>query len=528
MIPQLFGHDIDEWAWWNANWLNYKNTTIHGDSVAHPNDFHCFNLTGLTLGTNNCTKEPRAISDTGIELDFIVTNDENRAAGDGKESCEVCVNYSVDANTNNNISWYYNYALATIPAYMDEELDFPAGSGGWMGGRFIPDGGGGYGWTHIVGTHGSNITVPEEGNRWHLYMNQGAEKGRWESVALQTNITVVLRVNNSNADADDDMFVYIGNSTHYDHIRFSPTTIGSWQGGASFGTNGSLISTYRVTWTTGNFTVWKYNNSDGSAFYMGTVSGAETVGGVNVGFGDGTNGEAYTAYYDFIGYNLAGAYDALPFTLGTEQSPTVPATPLNVTLYLNGTRGNYSYLNQSIANFTVVGNVTSLVNLTSNQSGFVTQSSMYPLFNYTTIICPANNTEYNITGYTGNSSWTFSQEDHFALCYVTTTTTTIAPPTTTTLVDYCQLMFIESCAGRKLANDNWCIDNITLARNLTYRITTDLNVTNITVYTTEECRFGCDNVTNVCSPSPTELNVWIFVAIFMIIILAGFAMRLMR
>jgi len=71
-----------------------------------------------------------------------------------------------------------------------------------------------------------------------------------------------------------------------------------------------------------------------------------------------------------------------------------------------------------------------------------------------------------------------------------------------------------------ISNHNWCLDNQTIARNITYQITINSNVTNITTFQTEICRFGCDNRTNFCNPSPIEQygQFFMFIAIILIII----------
>lgn len=87
-------------------------------------------------------------------------------------------------------------------------------------------------------------------------------------------------------------------------------------------------------------------------------------------------------------------------------------------------------------------------------------------------------------------------------------TLTPPPPPVIVDLDYCQLLWAETNA-EKLSNDNWCLDNITLARNITMRLTVDGNVSHITTLKTEECMYSCDNVTKQCAPNPFKLNMWI-------------------
>jgi len=82
---------------------------------------------------------------------------------------------------------------------------------------------------------------------------------------------------------------------------------------------------------------------------------------------------------------------------------------------------------------------------------------------------------------------------------VTTTTTTI--PYQIEDIDYCELLWVEQNA-QVVENDNWCIDNSTLAFNITYRLTVDTNQSVINTYVTESCQYDCDNVTKACREPP--------------------------
>lgn len=93
--------------------------------------------------------------------------------------------------------------------------------------------------------------------------------------------------------------------------------------------------------------------------------------------------------------------------------------------------------------------------------------------------------------------------------------------------DYCQLLWAETNA-EKVSNDNWCQDNITLARNITVRLTVDGNVSLITTLRTEECQYTCDNVTKQCAPNPFKLNMWIAAAILVTVLLLAVIGRFLR
>ncbi len=104
-----------------------------------------------------------------------------------------------------------------------------------------------------------------------------------------------------------------------------------------------------------------------------------------------------------------------------------------------------------------------------------------------------------------------------ALNFTPPTTTTTLPPLAE--IDYCQLLwFSQGAQVRK--NDDWCADNTTLARNITFVINIDgENESTIVSYSEQDCRYGCDNVTAKCAPSPFGLDVWIFILAIAIIIL---------
>ena len=52
-----------------------------------------------------------------------------------------------------------------------------------------------------------------------------------------------------------------------------------------------------------------------------------------------------------------------------------------------------------------------------------------------------------------------------------------------------------------------CLNNATLQRSYNYSITMDDSNMNITVVKQQDCQYGCDNVTNTCSPDPVERNM---------------------
>jgi serine protease AprX len=130
---------------------------------------------------------------------------------------------------------------------------------------------------------------------------------------------------------------------------------------------------------------------------------------------------------------------------GSDSTTTTMPSWMNrtqVNLYLNGTQGNFYYLNNSYANLTVTVNVTGgIVNLKTNMTGWAIQTDTTPLTNLSIITCSDNKTYYNITGwFNQTANYTSDSETYYAICYVTTTTnittttTTILSTTVTTTI----------------------------------------------------------------------------------------------
>jgi uncharacterized protein YlbG (UPF0298 family) len=109
-----------------------------------------------------------------------------------------------------------------------------------------------------------------------------------------------------------------------------------------------------------------------------------------------------------------------------------------VSLYLNGTRGNFYYYNNTYANFTVTVNVSGYaVSLDTDMPDWVIQNDTTPLTIISPVTCNINNTYYNITGwFNKTNNYTSDSETHYAICYVNTeTTTTILLTTTSTTIE---------------------------------------------------------------------------------------------
>jgi len=129
-------------------------------------------------------------------------------------------------------------------------------------------------------------------------------------------------------------------------------------------------------------------------------------------------GEGNQSYVATLGggvWNFTCDYEESQNYTGTDVTSylTVNKAPTETRLWLNGTRGDNSYNYSQVANFTVVLNVSGkTVYLNSNMTGWVLQSGVTPLYNYTNL----NEVGvFNITGYfPGDQNYSSSSETHYA------------------------------------------------------------------------------------------------------------------
>lgn len=71
------------------------------------------------------------------------------------------------------------------------------------------------------------------------------------------------------------------------------------------------------------------------------------------------------------------------------------------------------------------------------------------------------------------------------------------------------LFFLLTVTNPVLAQNTYvCLDNDTLQNSYNYSITMDDDNMNISVVKNENCQFGCDSVTNSCSPDPLTKNMY--------------------
>ncbi len=75
------------------------------------------------------------------------------------------------------------------------------------------------------------------------------------------------------------------------------------------------------------------------------------------------------------------------------------------------------------------------------------------------------------------------------------------------------------------SNHDYCVDNTTLRKDLTYQYTVDNTTYNVTRNETKTCEYGCDTNTNSCIPDPITRLWWVFVLIGLLALLIFLAWR---
>jgi hypothetical protein len=134
----VFAYGVDFhpfWAWLNTSFayrMPVNFTELYGvKSRTYEPVF--INVSGLTLNSNNCSKEIRFSDDSDVELPSQIVNSEGQALGDGVEWCEalVVVNATQSANTTYYV-YYGNLSEVDVPDYSSEvALNLSTGVDTW-------------------------------------------------------------------------------------------------------------------------------------------------------------------------------------------------------------------------------------------------------------------------------------------------------------------------------------------------------------------------------------------------------------
>ena len=74
-----------------------------------------------------------------------------------------------------------------------------------------------------------------------------------------------------------------------------------------------------------------------------------------------------------------------------------------------------------------------------------------------------------------------------------------------------------------------CFDNATLQTNTTYSVDiANVPAINFTISKPTYCNYGCDDVTNTCSPSQLNMTLWATGGIFGFLIVIGLLIKLWK
>jgi len=185
----------------------------------------------------------------------------------------------------------------------------------------------------------------------------------------------------------------------------------------------------------------------------------------------------------------------------------------NMSLYLNGTEGNRTYTQYTIANFTARVNTSGTIYLNSSYSAFANQSGASPLQN-STINLTATGTNVPIEAWffdngvfkPSNKTW------YFTVTAPTTTTTTL--PSNDTIINVYENTYV-------LVEER-CINASFISRSYEYTATTDGTPSTYVFDQTYNCTHGCLN--DVCaatSPDTDMTSMWVICIIGIVLLVLG-------
>lgn len=184
-------------------------------------------------------------------------------------------------------------------------------------------------------------------------------------------------------------------------------------------------------------------------------------------------------------------------TTTTSTTTTVPSNT-ETRLYLNGTEGNFYYVNNTYANFTVWVNVSGTVYLDTNITNWTTSSGNSPFTQIVQLNATQNDTYYNITGYfIGNATHNASSQVHYAIVYVTTTITTTIPTTTISVVYHGGG---GGGGGGKITTTTTTLTTtLTTTSSSTTIKTTTVYTTTTTISSCKSSGYSCESYSDCCS-----------------------------
>jgi PGF-pre-PGF domain-containing protein len=277
-------------------------------------------------------------------------------------------------------------------------------------------------WTDNLGLNGyifslDNGTTTFENYTWTSMIGTG----NWSNVSKVVNSTV-------------------GTSIRW--IVYANDTINNWNRSETYGFN--TTSNNNPTWSNNVFSPssptysanqnYQFNITWSDDVALNTVFIEHNFTGSSTPHNTSFSGNESGVFYFNVSDLAAKAYvwrsyandSSNNFNSTSQFIYTVSKSSSEMQLYLNETRDDEAYLQNKTANITVVLNVQNkYVNLTSNMSGWVLQTGVTPLINYTNLTTLGS---FNMTGYwLGDENYTADSESWFA----SVVTTTVATTTTT-------------------------------------------------------------------------------------------------
>jgi len=132
-IATMSGFDLDEKAWWNNSWKLSKNISLtEADIISRTYEPIEINVTGLTLLTNNCSKEFRVTDENDLEIPRQILNSDGEGLTEGSQWCEVLFLANISKGSTVNYTVYYNNSLAEAPDYSSSvSLNFSDATDAW-------------------------------------------------------------------------------------------------------------------------------------------------------------------------------------------------------------------------------------------------------------------------------------------------------------------------------------------------------------------------------------------------------------
>ena len=362
-------------TWWNSSWNYYKNISLtEGNFENRTLEPIELNITGLTLLTNNCSKEIRIVDNNQNEINNQITDDGGQALSAGSQWCKVLFLANATQNAITNYSVYYGNSNAIFPSYTKINFNQTSCPLTFNSGYFNGNMGVAMGLiTNLTSTGGISVLMSIEGA---FSTTQGA----YTSCSVIENGNVRSKINVSEANYWAVLTLYQGaqkvyfNTTYTSAAFYNSLDLSSSQTNYGMTSECDNESNSITCGTTSQRAVserWHNTNNSNAVIYTGwnNLNAFYTSSGRWVWFYDGAlQGNASSSLYFGVsnqttGWNYAqkeyyGYLNPLISSLGSEQSqntaPTLvsnstsPSTVYkntNYTVNITGTDAENYYLN---------------------------------------------------------------------------------------------------------------------------------------------------------------------------------------